>query len=72
MSYTPPLNTLNPTQRKSIGAGLYTKREREEHEATGKVINLMTRAGLQADHIPFQYVRPGSDHSGIKSRGFPC
>ena len=72
MTYKPPINTLNPTQRKSIGAGTYTKRERDENEAVGKVINLMTQPQLSTAHIPGQYVRPGSDHSNIKSRGFPC
>lgn len=72
MTYKPPQDTLNATQRKSIGAGVYVKRERDENEAGGKVINLMTQPQLSTAHIPSQYVRPGSDHSSIKSRGFPC
>lgn len=62
---------LTATQRKSIGAGIWTgPRKREENEATSRDINVMKLPKLQTKHLEQQCLRPGAmDFKSIKSLG---
>jgi hypothetical protein len=65
-----PLVGLSATQRKSIGAGVYVKRERHPDEALPLTF---TTRGEKLDVPRMDPVRPGaSDHKFIKSKGFSC
>ena len=67
MSKSTPLVGLSATQRKSIGAGVYTgPRVRGEHEALPPQVDKL--AGKYAP--PVWGVRPGADdHLSVKSVG---
>lgn len=67
--YLPSSEKLNPTQRKSIGAGAYTPRERQESEALP-----ISFVESQLTSIPkMEPSRKGaSDHLKIKRIGFFC
>ena len=62
---------LTATQRKSIGAGIWTgPRKREENEALSRDINVMKLPKLQAKHLEQQTYRPGAmDFLQCKSVG---
>ena len=66
MSKSTPLVGLSDTQRKSIGAGVYAPRVREENEALPPQVDKL--AGKYAP--PVWGVRPGADdHLSVKSVG---
>lgn len=61
--------TLTATQRKSIGAGSYVPRERQDNEALP-----ITFSESKLNAIPkMQSTRPGADdHTAIGRRGYFC
>ncbi len=48
----PTSDKINPTQRKSIGAGPYVNRNRDKGEALPNVINVMT----QPRYVPAKHL----------------